>query len=210
MSNNLFGIHDGLAAAGRIPSMTRTGERISAFEIALMLFFGAAAAASSGLLHPHGLRMPGNSIIFSLIPMALGLALAPRRHAGFIMGTGALGAAAVFNATGLAHYGSGAFISLCAVGPVMDLAVTKARNGWRLYSGLILAGIITNLLALCSRGVSKLMGFDLLSMRPFGSWWAQAIVTYVLCGAVAGLIAAFCFFQFQKQRAVTDDAGTAQ
>jgi hypothetical protein len=207
MSNNWFGIHNGLAAAGRMPSMTRTGERISTSEMALLLFFGIAAATSSCLLH-HGLRIPGSSIVFSLIPMALGLALAPRRHAGFIMGAGAFSAAVIFNLTGLARPGSGAFISLCLVGPVMDLAVTKARNGWRLYSGLILAGIVTNLLALGSRAMSKLLGFDLSAMRPFGSWWAQAIVTYTLAGAVAGLIGAFCFFSLRKQRQESVDDGT--
>jgi hypothetical protein len=82
----------------------------------------------------------------------------------------------------------------------MDLALTKARDGWRLYFGLILAGIATNTLALASRSISKLLGFDMGGMRPFGGWWSQSIVTYPLCGAVAGLIAAVCFFHLRKQR----------
>jgi hypothetical protein len=206
MNNKWFGIHDGLAAAGRIPAVTQIRERISTSEMALLILCGAAAAASSGFLH-RGMRIPGSSIVFSLIPMALGLALAPRRHAGFIMGTGALSAVALFNLTGL-RYGAGALISLCLIGPIMDLAITKARNGWRLYSGLVLAGIITNLLALGSRGVSKLLGLDFSGMRPFSSWWALAIVTYTLSGAVAGLIGAFCFFHLHKQRPESNNAGT--
>jgi hypothetical protein len=212
MSNKWFGTHDGLAAAGRIPSITRIGERITTSEMMLLIMCGVAAAASSGLLH-RGLRLPGSSIVFSLIPMALGLALAPRRNAGFIMGSGALGAAAIFNLAGLAHYGAGAFISLCLVGPIMDFAVARARTGWRLYSGLVVAGIITNMLALGSRGMSKLAGLDLLDMRPFGSWWAQAIITYVLAGAIAGLVGAVCFFHLSKRRTESpesDDSGTNQ
>jgi hypothetical protein len=210
MNNNwfeIFEINEGLAAAGRIPSVTRLGERISASEIALLLSCGIAAAISSGLLH-RGLQIPGSSIVFSMIPMALGFALAPRRYAGFIMGAGAMGAAFIINQTGLARVGAGAFVSLCLIGPVLDLSVAKAREGWRLYSGLILAGIITNLLALGSRAVTKFFALD-LGTRPFSSWWAPAIVTYMLSGAIAGLIAALCFFHFRKQRSDSNNPGTA-
>ena len=206
--NKWFAVHNGLATAGRLPLIVRIQERISTSEMALLIFCGAAAAASSGFLR-FGMRLPGSSLVLSLVPMALGLALAPRQNAGFIMGAGALGTASIFSLTGLAHYGSGAFISLCLIGPVMDFALRKARAGWRLYSGLILAGIVTNLLALASRSMSKLLGLDTAHMRPFSGWWPQAIVTYALCGAVAGLIAALCFFQLRKQRPEADSAGTA-
>jgi hypothetical protein len=198
MINQWFGIHEGLAAAGRFPSVARIRERISASEIILLLFCGGAAAATSGLIK-DGLRIPGHSIVLSMIPMALGLALAQRHLSGFIMSAGAFSTAAAFNHIGLAHYGSGAFISLCLLGPVMDLALTKARSGWRLYSGLILAGIATNLLALGSRGMSKFLGLD-LGTRPFATWWSQAIVTYTLSGALAGLICALCFFHLRKRQ----------
>ena len=200
--NQWFGIHDGLVAAGRFPSVARLRDRISTSEVLLLLFCGAAAAATSGLIK-DGLRIPGHSIVLSMIPMALGLALAPRRLSGFIMSTGAFSTAAALNHLGLAHFGSGAFISLCLLGPVMDLAITKARSGWRLYSGLILAGIATNLLALGSRGISKFLGLD-LGTRPFGTWWSQAIVTYTLSGALAGLICALCFFHLRSTRSQTD------
>jgi hypothetical protein len=197
--NQWFGINDGLAAAGRFPSAAPMKERISASEIILLLFCGVAAAAASGFIRT-GLRIPGNAIVVSMIPMALGLALSPRHMAGFIMGAGALGTAMTLNAAGLGHIGSGSFISLCLLGPVMDFAVKKVRSGWRLYAGLILAGICTNFLALASRAMSKLVGFDLDGMRPFGTWWAQATITYTLSGAVAGLICALCFFHLRKEQ----------
>jgi hypothetical protein len=199
MINNWFGIHDGLVAAGRIPSMTRVRDRISASELTLLLFLGAASATMAGFLR-LGIRLPGSSIILSMLPMILGLALAPRRLSGFIMSAGAFGTASAFSLAGMAHYGSGAFVSLCLMGPLMDLALTNARKGWRLYLGLTLAGLGTNLLALASRSMSKLLGLDLASMRPFGTWWAQAVLTYSLCGAAAGLIGAFCFFHLRKQQ----------
>jgi hypothetical protein len=82
----------------------------------------------------------------------------------------------------------------------MDFALTRVQSGWRLYLGIVLAGICTNLLALASRSTSKLLGLDLAGTRPFGSWWAQAAITYSLCGAAAGLIGAICFFHLRKQQ----------
>jgi hypothetical protein len=197
--NYLFGINEGLAAAGRIPSVARTRERISASEIILLILCGAAAAAASGFIRT-GLRIPGHAVVISMIPMALGLALAPRRLAGFVMGAGALSTAVTLNSVGLGHIGSGSFISLCLLGPVMEFAVMKVQRGWSLYGGLMLAGIGTNLLALASRSISKLIGLDLGGMRPFDSWWAQALVTYTLSGALAGLICALCFFHLRKEQ----------
>lgn len=207
MIDDWFGVHDGLAASGRIPAMTRIRERISAAEIVLLIFCGAGAAAASGFVRP-GLRIPGNAIVLAMVPMALGLALAPRRLSGCIMSAGAFSTAAAFSLAGLVRYGSGALISLCLLGPMMDLAVTKARSGsgWRLYLRLMLAGIGTNLLALASRAASKLLGLDLAGMRPFGTWWTQAVITYTLSGAVAGLIGALCFFHLRKQRSESETA----
>ncbi len=199
MINKWFGIHDGLATAGRFPSLTRIKESISASEIVLLLFFGVASAAAVGFIRT-GFRFPGNSIVLAMLPMVFGLALVHRRNSGFIMGAGALGGAGMFGMLGLAHYGAGAFVSLCLIGPIMDLALNRARNGRWLYIGLVLAGIGTNLMALFSRGIAKLLGLDVAGMRPFGTWYIQASMTYALCGAIAGLIAAFLFFQFRKQR----------
>ncbi len=206
---NLFGIHHGLASSGRIAPMAPTRERISAAEILLLIICGAGAAAASGFLR-LGLRLPGHSIVLSMVPMALGLMLAPRRFAGCIMSAGAFGTAAALSFSGLAHYGTGASVSLCLLGPMIDLAVAKARRGWLLYLGLMLAGIGTNLLALVSRSAGKLLGLDVGHMRPFGTWWTQAIITYSLCGAVAGLIGALCFFHLRNQRleSETADSGT--
>lgn len=201
--NSWFGINDGLAAAGRFPTLARVRDRISVSEIAFLIFCGMAAAAAGGLVRT-GMRIPGHSIVLSMIPMALGLALAPRHRAGFIVGAGALGTGLALNGFGIGHIGSGAFISLCLLGPVMDFAVHKVRSGWRLYAGLVLAGICTNLLALASRALSKLTGLDLGSMRPFDAWWGQAMVTYTLSGALAGLICALCFFHLRQERPGAD------
>lgn len=194
MVNDWFDAHDGLVAAGRLPSLSRA-RRISAVELLMLLLCGAAAAATVGFVK-LGLGIPGHSIVLSVLPMALGLSLAPRRLAGSVMSAGAFGTAVLLSATGAASYGSGALTSLCLVGPMMDLALSGARTGWRLYLGLVLSGVGANLLALASRAGGKLLGLDLAGARPFDSWWLQAAVTYTLSGVVAGLVGAICWFQF--------------
>lgn len=198
MINNLFGMHHGLADALRFPSVTRIREKITALDVALLFLFGVASAAAVGFIRT-GFRFPGNAILWAMLPMVMGLAIAPRRNAGFIMGTGAVSGAAVLTAFNFAHYGSGAFVSLCLLGPAIDFVLKKAARGYRLYIGLVLAGIVTNLAALFSRGAGKLLGLD-LGTRPFGTWYLQASMTYAICGAVAGLLAAFCFFHLRKRQ----------
>ncbi len=206
MSYNSFRVHDGLLESARLPAIARGGQRISTAELLLLFLCGAAAASATGFIR-LGLGIPGHAIVLAVVPMALGLALAPRRLAGFVMSAGAFGAANAFSLAGLTSYGTGAIVSLCVTGPILDFALARARGGWRLYLRLVLAGIIANLLALTSRGASKLLGFDLASMRPFATWWSQAAVTYTLCGAAAGLIAAACWFHLRDRKAQRNDLG---
>jgi hypothetical protein len=200
MIHDWFDVHDGLAAAGRFSPITSLRERISANEVIVLLLCGAVAAFATGFIR-LGLRIPGNAIILSVIPMALGLALAPRRSAGFLMSTGAIGTAGFLGFSGMAHFGAGALTSLCVLGPLLDFALARARSGWRLYAGLIMGAVCASVLAMFARGASKILGLDVVAtMRPFAIWWPQAILTYTLCGAVAGLIGALCFFHLRKQR----------
>jgi len=82
----------------------------------------------------------------------------------------------------------------------MDIALDGVRGGRRVYAALILAGLATNLLALASRALPKIMGLDLPGARPFGIWWLQASVTYTLSGIVAGLLGAACWFHFNDRK----------
>jgi hypothetical protein len=194
----LFAVRNGLAGVGRIHAVAKDQDRISANEILLLFVCGAVSASAIAFVR-LGLRLPGHSIVLSMIPMSLGLALAPRRFGGFLLSAGAFATAAAYTGAGLVQYGSGAFVSLCLLGPMMDLALTQVRGGLRLYLSFIGAGIATNLVALGSRSASKLLMLD-PGTRPFGGWWGQALMTYTLCGAIAGLIAAACFFQFRTKQ----------
>jgi hypothetical protein len=196
MVNDWFVVHDGLISAARFPWRAPSQRRISAAEIAVLLLCGATAAATVGLAK-LGLGIPGHSIVLATLPMALGLSLAPRQLAGSIMGAGALGSALLLTAGGIT-YGSGAIVSLSVLGPMMDVALRRARTGSLVYVGLLLAGIATNLLALGSRAAFKVLGLD-VGGRPFDSWWLQALATYALSGVVAGLLGAVCWFHFSDR-----------
>lgn len=199
MVHGWFGPHDGLVSAARLPSLARTRQRISAIELLILLTCGGAAAASVAFVK-LSLGIPGHSIVLAALPMALGLSLAPRHLAGSVMSAGALGTATVLSLAAGTSFGSGAFVSLTLIGPMMDIAVRNVRGGWRVYGALVLSGVATNLLALASRAAFKVLGLDVGS-RPFDSWWLQASITYTLSGVVAGLLGAFCWFHFRDRGA---------
>ena len=200
MVDDWFVVRDGLIGAARFPLLARPLHRISAIECLLLLTCGASSAAAIAFIK-LSLGIPGHSIVLAALPMALGMSLAPRRLSGSMMSIGALGTAWSLTQFGGVRFGSGAFASLLLLGPIMDIAMSRARRGWRVYASLVVAGVVTNVLALGSRALPKFLGFDLPGARPFDSWWLQAIVTYTLSGVVAGLVGAFCWFQFNDRSA---------
>jgi hypothetical protein len=167
--------------------------RVSIADVALLLGCGATAALAVAYVK-LGLRIPGHSIVLAALPMALGLAMAPRRLAGTAMSAGAA-ATAWFASLGGASFGSGATMSLFLLGPMMDVALLRASSGWWRYGALVLAGLATNVLALGARALPKLLGFDVADGRPFDSWWTQAIVTYSVSGILAGALGALAVFR---------------
>ena len=196
MGTDWFIAHDGLTDAGRLPSLAQVRQRISVAELLMLFASGAAAAVAVGKAK-LGLGIPGHSIVLAALPMVFGMALAPRRFAGSVMSAGALGTAWALASAGGADFGSGSFVSLCLLGPVMDVALRNAQTGRRVYAALILAGVLTNVLALASRASAKVIGLD-AGARPFDAWWLQASMTYTLSGAVAGLLGALCWFHFNS------------
>ncbi len=200
MLSGAFSVHNGLVTARRIPAFGRAGSRISAAEVAILLLAGIVAACATAFIR-LGLRIPGHAIVLAVVPMALGMALVPRRLGGMIMGGGAFATASALSVAGVASYGTGAMTSLCLTGPFMDVALAGAASGWRLYAGLVAAGLATNLVSFLQRAGSKLLDLDKPGTRLFAEWWPQAIVTYTLSGAVAGLLGALLWFQFRGRPA---------
>src|SRR6185436_5819465 len=123
------------------------------------------------------LHVPGHSILRSVIPLALGLALVPRKFAGSVMGCAAL-ATVLLQGLSRGAPGWGSATSLVLTGPVLDLAVRHARSGRSVYLALVVGGTAANLAAFAVRLGAKLFFHD--GSRPLAAWWPEAIVTYAL------------------------------
>jgi hypothetical protein len=209
MSSRALSFHPELRAGSRLPALSSAESSVRLSEWMVWLAMGIAAACVS-VLPDWNLKTPGHAILRSVFPMALGLSLAPRRGAGGVMGTIAFATALALRSTGKAEIGFGALTSLSLTGPLLDVALWKARAGWRLYLGIIVAGLSSNLIAMGIKIAEKLlMSGGGGGKRSFGAWFAQAVWTYPLCGVLAGLISAVIWFRWQAQGAerASDDPG---
>jgi hypothetical protein len=188
-----------LLKASRLEVLVHRGEPTTWIELATLTALGFCAVLASTLLD-FKLRIPGHAIVRAIVPISLGLALVPRRGAGSVMTAAALLALASFRLSGVSRVGSGALTSLALTGPMLDFAARRARTGWRLYLGFGLAGLATNLVALAVRAGTKALGWERGGSRQLPEWWPEAIVTYAVCGVVAGLLSALFWFHYTAAR----------
>jgi ABC-type Co2+ transport system permease subunit len=188
-----FAAKPSLRTASRLPNLSRAAQ-ISAKEIACLLACGAFAVLLVGFIHIP-LRMPGHAILNGVLPMSLGMALVPRRSGGIVMAMGAGLTAAAVNWAGLGRFQPAAVLSILALGPVLDVATARCPQGWLLYARFATAGAIANLLAFAVRVGASLLGWDLSGSRQFTAFWSMALVSFILCGAAAGLVSAVIWFR---------------
>ncbi len=208
MLQDVFAIHPGLDASGRLPSLSRREQGWLAAELGVLVMLGLAAAALSGLVK-LSLGIPGHNIIRVVFPMALGLAMVPRRGAATVMGLGGLIGAGGLHAAGASGLGAGATTSLVLTGFLLDAALIGARSGQQVYVRLALAGLGANLLALAVRLAEKSLLGTGLEGGPVAVWLPKAAVTYCACGLIAGLISAAAWFRFAPAGRGESDAPCA-
>jgi hypothetical protein len=191
-------IHSGLADRSRLTS--RIGIRSTDVSALLILLTAGALAAVSLVCFDMKLRIPGNAILRGIFPMAIGLALAPRRQGGTVMGISAVASACLLHFSGGFKLGTGSLTSLAMIGPCLDVCLGRVDSGWKLYGSFVLAGFACNLLALTVRAASKFGGWEAVTSRPFATWWYQAVGSYTACGIVAGLISAIVWFRLSTKK----------
>ena len=192
-------LHDGLLDGTRLRGFVSRDQPASLVEVAALFGFGVLAAIASECLE-FGLRIPGHAILRVVFPMALGLALVPRRGAGSIMGLSALGAGLLLRTTHFpaARFSLGALTSLTLTGPLLDMSLRHATRGWRMYISFGLAGLMSNTAALLVRGGAKFLGLEHMGARPLMEWLPPALVSYTVCGAVAGVISGWIWFHGRR------------
>jgi hypothetical protein len=192
-----------MRSASRLPSLAGTASGLRTAELATLIMAGAAAALSSTYLS-FGLGIPGHRILFSVFPIALGLALVPRRAAGTVMGCAAMATIGALAVVGVRVPGAGGLTSLILIGPLLDLVLRRAGSGWRLYAAFIAAGASANVLAFAVRAAVKLAGVPPMGggaggARPVSMWLSMSVWTYLLAGMLAGLISAAAWFQLRSR-----------
>jgi hypothetical protein len=161
-------------------------------DVLICLLTGSLAAAIVHYLD-FSLRIPGHAILRSVVPVMLGLALAPRRMSGTLIASSALTTSWLLRSPGHGA-GMGALTSLIVIGPVLDACLWEARSGRGVWFRCALAGLITNFSAFVIRMGGKWTGWE-LGIRPVSQWWSYALFTYLVCGLVAGLLAGAISFR---------------
>lgn len=193
MVAGVLSTHEGLGTSGRLPVLAREGSRVTALELAILALAGCAAAALSAY-SKGGLGLPGHNILRVIFPMAMGLALVPRHGSGTLMGLSGLGGGALLGAIGPQGIGAGAMTGLVLLGIFLDVAMLGAQSGKAIYLRFASAGLAANLVALAARGA-----FKAIQAQPPDAWYPKALVSYPVCGLLAGLISAAVWFRIQKR-----------
>ena len=194
----LLGLEPALHDTTRLPTLARHS-RAGRREIAALLLTGAAGAAVTTFAD-FRLGLPGHHILFAVFPMALGLALVPRRLAGSVMGASGVATLAALGAAGAHLPGPGALAGFALMGPLLDLALSRGWTGWRLYGAFLAAGAVTNTLAFIVRATTKYFGLGGLGGgRSFAAWLPVAVWTYALAGLLAGLLSAVVWFRLRPR-----------
>jgi hypothetical protein len=199
MRSRVLTIQPDLARARRMALPWEASDAIQTIELLTLILAGVAAAVASTFLD-FSLKIPGHAIMRAVFPMACGLAMAPRRGAGSVMGASALASALLFKVGGVGTVGMGAVTSLALTGPLLDVALWRAKRGWRIYLAFATAGILSNLVALTARGSVKMAGLDHIFGLPFAIWWIRAVPSYMICGLLAGLLSACIWFRLSGAR----------
>ncbi|WP_166827313.1 hypothetical protein [Thalassoroseus pseudoceratinae] len=184
-----------LRHAARLPS--RTEQWATMADYVMLVGFGVFAATFT-ILADFSLKLPGHAILRVALPFACGLALVPRHGAGSIMGLGALLGAGAWIGIGHRELGPGATTSLLLTGPILDLMLRRTKPNQSLYWRMAMAGLLANAGAFFVRGAVKWVESPGAGKPIFAIWSGKALVTYSLCGLIAGLISAFLVFRWRS------------
>jgi|APSaa5957512622_1039677.scaffolds.fasta_scaffold01129_2 hypothetical protein len=191
-----------LCSASRLTGVLGHGlDRVRLTEMLLLCGLGVSAGLVRCLVRTH-LHLPGHSILFIVLPTAAGVAISRRQGAGTAIGLSALGTGAFLNCfCPVKPIGIGALTSLAATGVFLDVALAWARRPAHVYFACIVAACGSSALAFAVRAVTKQLGLQ-PGYHPaarMAIWAPRAMVTYLICGLVAGLLSAFVCFRWREE-----------
>ncbi len=194
-----------LPADDILQSQVRFPERTLGHPIAATLLLLGAGGLATILTASVNLRLgiPGHNIILTTLPTAAGLALAPRRGGGTLIGLGALGTLGLYSLMGTRVAGPGALTSLLLLGPLLDVALHWQRRGVSVVVAFLAAGFLSNAVGFSVRAAAKLFlpgwGGGGGAGRALQTWFPLAVLTYTGAGLIAGGISAAIWFRMRRR-----------
>ena len=228
----------GIAHPSRLRPASGLPVAVPMWEIALLAVSGALAAVSVGLLELR-LRIPGHSILNAVLPMAIGLALAPRRYAGAGMSLAAITTAFGLQWAGRGEFGAGSWTSLASMGPALDFMLgSRWGQRWPSFS-VAVAGLLANSCAFVAKAAEKWTQATATSSygmgqgrgnglgggggggmgggrglgngmgRNWDEWIAVAPYSYLLCGLLAGLLCGVALFHLRRRNGGTQSTSSS-
>lgn len=199
MLDAAFAPQIGLKESSRLPSLSPSAG-ITAAELTCLLICGALAALAVGLIH-GSFGIPGVAILRGLLPIALGFAIVPRRSAGTAMSLVTGATAALMNAGNVGELQIPALVGTLTLGPMLDTALTGHPRGWHIYLRFAAAGAAANLFAFSTKFIAAYVGWHFPGSGRVTSFWSLALLSFIVCGALAGLISSAVWFRLR----VNDD-----
>jgi hypothetical protein len=183
-----------LGQTRRIGSSAPGSERMALVDLLILAAAGVAAATAVAAI-PLQIHVPGHAILKATLPIVAGMALAPRRMAGTIMGIAAALTVLLFSTIRFGQWQPPALVALLAIGPAIDLALAyRAKGGWRLYLRFALAGLLANTLAFFARGGMNWFGLDNFR-HVLAHIDGSVFLSFAACGVIAGLFSAVVCFR---------------
>jgi hypothetical protein len=183
-----------LLGTTRVRGLTQAASPITAAEFFVLLAAGVVAACAVALVHPE-IHVQGHAILRAAVPLVLGLAIVPRRSAGSIMSVAGGLTILAFKFGYIGRLQPPAVGALLLLGPAIDLALAGSPHGWWLYLRFALAGTAANLAAFGMRFVMSWLHLDPGSGGGFRRSIPTSLVSFALCGALAGLVSGAVFFR---------------
>lgn len=200
-----------LSARSRAATLTvACDNRAAIVQVLLLLGLGLL----TGLVRCFvdlSLGVPGHSIVLIMVPVAFGVAATRRRGAGTVTSASALATVAAVGCLPVrVSMGVGAIVSLFAAGPALDIWLSTLHRR-HVYTACVAAGVSANLVALCAKIGLRTAGLypGIQAAAFFDLWLHRATITYPLCGAVAGLLAAAVCFSMRDRTDQAPDAARA-
>ncbi|MGC4007267.1 MAG: hypothetical protein QM811_30720 [Pirellulales bacterium] len=179
-------------------------------ELVVLFVAGATAAVCMAFVRLR-LGIPGHVIVWAILPIAAGVAFAPRRLSGTLAGLGAVLTVGFLSMTGNDVPQPAAATGLFAFGPLLDVVrLGVGSSKIRLIPCTALAGLLANTLAYFVRLGLNVFELDLGMTHVLSDFGWSVYAKFAACGFVVGVIGGMLLWGASKRRAKSSTAAATE